>query len=210
MFRILIHAYPSNKPNSPYNPDVLSQAPKHLSHTRFNVVGCSGGGKSTFSRKLANRIKADYVELDAVYWGPNWSEPKDDDLFLKLDTALAGENWVLDGNYSRTVPIKWKRVQTVIWLDTPFLTTLMQALGRAINRAWTKQEIWEGTGNCESFRKSFFSRDSILLWTLTSYYPLRKRYIETMRLQKYEHLNFVHLRSRKEANAFLQTFPPTH
>lgn len=179
----------------------------YLSHTRFNVIGCSGCGKSTFSRNLSTRIQAKYVELDALYWGPNWSESTDEVLFENLDTSLSGEAWVLDGNYSRTIPIKWKRIQTIVWLDTPLPTNLAQAFKRAIHRAWTKQEIWPDTGNHESFRKTFFSRNSVLLWTLTSYRPLRKRYLKLLQSPKYEHLNFVHLHSRREADAFLYSFP---
>ncbi|MBD5781718.1 adenylate kinase [Pelagicoccus sp. NFK12] len=171
---------------------------------RINVIGCSGSGKSTFARKLARRIEARYVELDSVYWGPNWTEPSDEELFQNLNTELLGESWVLDGNYSRTVPVKWKRVQSVIWLDTPFLTTLAQAFRRAIERAWTKEEIWPGTGNRESFRKSFFSRDSVLLWTLTSYRPLRKRYLGIMKDPSYAHIEFVQLRGHAKANAYLE------
>ncbi len=36
---------------------------------------------------------------------------------------------------------------------------------RAASRAWRHQELWPGTGNCE-FRRSFCSRESIILWTL--------------------------------------------
>ncbi len=181
-----------------------SSAPS--SHNRFNVIGCSGSGKSTFARELAKRIEANYVELDAVYWKPNWTEPEDEELFRELDKALASEKWVLDGNYHRTIPIKWARVQTVIWLDIPFPTTLFQAFKRAIKRIWTKEEMWPGTGNRESISKTFFSRESILLWTITSYGPLRKRYLKTIQDPRYSSIHFVQLRSRAEAEIFLNQF----
>ena len=73
--------------------------------TRFNVVGCSGSGKSTFARKLAKQLGCPCVELDALFWGPNWTESTDNALFQKLDTQLTGDSWVVDGNYTRTIPI---------------------------------------------------------------------------------------------------------
>ncbi|MCG8379852.1 MAG: (d)CMP kinase, partial [Proteobacteria bacterium] len=68
---------------------------------RINVVGSSGSGKSTVAKKLAARINAPYVELDALNWKPNWTESTDDELFPDLESALAGDAWVLDGNYTR-------------------------------------------------------------------------------------------------------------
>lgn len=175
-----------------------------IQSTRFNVVGCSGSGKSTFARKLANQIDCPCIELDAVYWGPNWSEPTDDIFFQKLDTKLNTNSWVIDGNYTRTIPIKWKRVQTVIWLDLPFTRTFWQALRRASRRAYRKEELWPGTGNTESFRKTFFSHDSILLWTLTSYRTVRQRYLKLIADPQYSHIQFLHFRSHEQANEFLK------
>jgi hypothetical protein len=72
---------------------------------------------------------------------------------------------VLDGNYNRSRPVKWRDVDLVVWVDYSFARTLRQAVWRAISRASRGQELWPGTGNCESFRRAFFSRDSIILWT---------------------------------------------
>ncbi|MBK1876785.1 GNAT family acetyltransferase [Pelagicoccus mobilis] len=175
--------------------------------SRFNIVGCSGSGKSTFARKLANKLNAPYVELDALFWGPNWSESTDEIFFQNLDTKLTGDAWVIDGNYTRTIPIKWKHVQTVIWLDLPFTRTFWQALLRATRRAYNKEELWPGTGNTESFRKTFLSHDSILLWTLTSYRTVRRRYQKLLADPQYSHIQFLHFRSHKQANAYLDQLP---
>ncbi|EDY82894.1 hypothetical protein VDG1235_2517 [Verrucomicrobiia bacterium DG1235] len=175
------------------------------SHTRFNVIGSSGSGKSTFSRRLARQLDIPYVELDAIYWGPDWTEPDDQTYFQNLDTALSGDSWVLDGNYSRTTHIKWKRVQSVIWLDLSFTRALYQSLKRTIHRAWTQKELWPGTNNRESFRKSFLSRDSIILWAITSHAPLRKRYLKTINDPAHAHIDFIRLRSHQEVEAYLSS-----
>ena len=41
---------------------------------RINVVGTSGSGKSTFSQVLANKLNYPYLEMDAMFWKPNWQE----------------------------------------------------------------------------------------------------------------------------------------
>ena len=134
---------------------------------RINVIGTSGSGKSTFARKLSEGLGYPYIEMDQVFWGPNWHWPPDEVFFENLRQALGGNQWVLDGNYTRTIPIKWERVEMVVWLDYSFPLTLFQAVKRALKRSITQEELWEGTGNRESFRKSFFSKDSIILWTIT-------------------------------------------
>lgn len=176
---------------------------------RINVVGTSGSGKSTFCRQLAGQLDAPHVEMDAVYWGPNWTEPSDEVFFKKLEQQLSGDRWVLDGNYTRTIPVKWRRVQTIIWLDYSFPRTLYQTLKRAIARAYTKEELWPGTNNRESFRKSFFSRDSIVLWSITSFSKVRRSYQQIVESGSYPQIEFVRLCSPSQTKAYLEKLDPT-
>ncbi len=172
---------------------------------RINVVGTSGSGKSTVARAISEKLGYPYVEFDALYWGKNWSEPSDEILFNRLRQALDCENWVLDGNYSRSIPIKWARVTHVVWVDYSITRTLAQAISRAFVRSYRRQELWTGTGNRESFRKSFMSRDSIILWTLKTYRKNRHQYEMLMQDPKYLHVNFIRLRSRRETRQFLES-----
>ena len=170
---------------------------------RINVVGTSGSGKTMFSRKLAELLEYPYIEMDKIFWGPNWYWPSDDEFFDKLRAALKEPKWVLDGNYTRTIPIKWESADTVIWLDYSFTTTLFQALGRAFKRSITREELWEGTGNRESFKKSFLSKDSIILWTLKTHGPVKKKYESYMIDKNFSNIRFIRLKNHKEADAFL-------
>lgn len=171
---------------------------------RVNIVGTSGSGKSTFARRLALLLDVPYIEMDQLYHGPNWTEPEPEVFRERLEQALTGEQWVLDGNYhSKTYDVKWPKTQTVVWLDPSFALNLWQAVTRAIHRAWTKKELWPGTGNRETFRKSFLSRESVVLWTITSYYRLQHRYGAVQQNPPYEHLKFVRLKGRSAAEQFL-------
>jgi len=89
-------------------------------YTRLIVVGTTSSGKSTLSENLAVRLKLKYVELDALYWQPNWVGTPDDEFAAKVERATRGERWVMAGNYSRTRPITWARAEAVIWLDYSF------------------------------------------------------------------------------------------
>jgi adenylate kinase family enzyme len=171
--------------------------------SKVNIIGTSATGKSTFARKLAAMLDFPYVEMDKIFWGPNWKWPSDEEFFANLKDALEQPNWILDGNYTRTVPVKWEKVELVIWLDYSFLRTLFQAVRRATARAWTKEELWEGTGNKESFRKSFFSKESIIWWAVKNHGKVRKKYEAYLVDKKFEHIKFVRLRSHAEADSFL-------
>ena len=147
----------------------------------------------------------DHIEMDQLFWKPNWQMASDEEFFFELGNILEkNEAWILDGNYSRTIPIKWKRVESVIWLDYSFMRTFLQALKRAIYRSISKKELWVGTGNKETFRKSFFSRDSIILWTIKTHKKVRARYENLMNDDDYSTINFIRFRTPREANNFLR------
>jgi len=171
---------------------------------RINVVGTSGVGKSTLARRLATQLNVPYIEMDTLYWRPDWQGTPDDELFARLENILAAsEGWVLDGNYNRTRPVKWRNVEMIVWVDYGFWRTLRQAVGRAFSRARTKQELWPGTGNRERFRRSFFSRDSIILWTLKTWHKNRQRYLTDMHDPQFAGLTFVRLRNQADTEAFI-------
>jgi len=170
---------------------------------RINVIGTSGSGKTTFGRNLAESLSLPFLEMDAIFWGPDWTFPEDKELFSKLASALEGENWVLDGNYTRTIPIKWDNIDIIIWLDFSFPQTLYQAVTRAFTRILTREELWPGTGNREMPGK-LFSRDSIVLWTIKTFQRNRKKFTAYMESDEFKKIPFIRLKSPRQAKSFLQ------
>lgn len=168
---------------------------------RVNVIGTSGSGKSTFSKKLAAILQSDYVETDGLYFKPNWQIEPDEVFFAKLEVALSKPRWVHDGNYNRTLNIKWKNVQTVIWLDYSFPLVMWRIVKRSVHRVIAGNELW-GTGNYETLSK-LFSKDSIVLWSYQTYDLNKQRYNEMMQDEQYKHINFIRLQNRSEAQRFL-------
>lgn len=171
---------------------------------RINVIGTSGSGKSTVAKQLSNALKLPHIEMDQIIWSKSWTMLEGEPLLNKLKSKLADDKWVLDGNYSKTVPVKWRDVQMVVWLDLPFILTLYQAISRSILRIIKGKEIWKGSECYETFRKSFFSRDSPILWTITSYRQIRLSYEKIMEDDDFSHIEFVRLRSRKEIDLFIK------
>ena len=172
---------------------------------KINVVGTSGSGKSTLARQLAQTLALPHIELDKLFWRSDWQGTPDDVFLARVAEVLveAESGWVLDGNYSRTKAVKWNAVDWVVWVDYGFCRTLFQAVRRAATRAWSGTELWAGTGNRESFRRSFFSRDSIVLWTLKTYRKNRVGYLADMRDPRYQHIRFIRLRSPGQVREFI-------
>ena len=172
---------------------------------RINIIGTSGSGKSTFSKRLAEVLDYPHYEMDALFWKPDWRESTDEEFFAALRKATAGSHWILDGNYNRTIAVKWANADTVIWIDYSFSRTVVQAIKRALVRSITRKEIWQGTGNKESFQKNFLSKDSVLLWTIKTYKRNKERYEELMRDSEFQHINFVRLTTPSEARRFIES-----
>ena len=170
---------------------------------RVVIIGTSCSGKTTFARNLAQKLQVQHIELDSIHWKPNWTPtPKEE--FRSLATeAVAPELWVLDGNYSAVRDILWARATTLIWLNYPFHVVAWRAVSRTFRRVFGRQVMW--SGNRETFRKSFMSKDSILWWVLKTYRRRRQEYPHLFKEPANRHLQITVLTSPAEAERFLRS-----
>jgi len=166
---------------------------------RIIVIGSSCAGKSTFAQKLAKKLNKKYIELDQLHWLPNWQERSDPEFRHLVDTATASRSWIVDGNYSVTRDITWPKATCIIWLNMPFHVVLYSAFKRSLMRAITQEKVC--AGNTESFRHSFFSRESVILWVLKTYFPKRHSYRKLLAL--HQNISIVELNNRKAIQAYL-------
>ena len=168
---------------------------------RINVTGNTGSGKTSLARRISHRLGIPHVELDAIRHGPDWTETPDEIFRDRVSLALSGEAWVVDGNYSVVRDVVWPQAQMIVWLDYPLRTAMWRLVWRTLRRSFTREELWNG--NRESFRKSFLSRESILLWLLQTYRCKRREYPALVRRPEYAHLAMVRLRSPSETEQWL-------
>jgi adenylate kinase family enzyme len=145
---------------------------------RINIIGCSCSGKTTLASRLAKELNIEHIELDNIFWSPGWKEMERNE-FRETVNQVTNQhlNWSIDGNYSKVRDIIWNKTSHIIWLDYSFPLVFARCLRRTIRRAITKEYICNG--NQESFKISFFSKDSIILWVLKTY-KRRKREYPTM------------------------------
>ena len=108
-----------------------------------------------------------------------------------------------DGSYSVAHDLIWPRATTIVWLDYAWSVVARRLLSRTIARSFGRQVLW--AGNRESFRRSFMSRDSILLWGLKTYGSNRRRTPARLAQPESAHLRVVHLRRPSETGRWLSS-----
>lgn len=171
---------------------------------RIIIVGTSGSGKTTLAGQLAARLAIPHVELDALHWQPGWAPAERESLRTHVTDAISGDGWVVDGNYSMVRDITWARADTIIWLDFSLSVILWRVTTRTVRRLFSGVELWNG--NRERWG-SVFSRDSIILWALTSWGRNRSRYRQMMTHPDADvaHLHIIRLRSPRATHVWLSS-----
>jgi len=98
---------------------------------RILVIGCSGAGKSTLAKALADRTGLPLIHLDRCYWRPGWVAPSEAEWAAEVERLIAAPEWVMDGNYSATMPRRAEFADAIVYLDLPRWLCLLRVLRRA-------------------------------------------------------------------------------
>jgi adenylate kinase family enzyme len=168
---------------------------------RVSVVGNSGSGKTTLAAELGRRLAAPHLELDSVFHQPGWEPLPVEDFRARVAEFVAGERWVVDGNYSAVQDLVWQRADTVVWLDPPRRRVMRQLIWRTVRRAVTHAELWNG--NREEWRGIFRAdpTKSVIAWAWSRHRAVRERYSSARADPANAHLTFIRLRSEDDVAA---------
>ena len=173
---------------------------------RIHVIGSSSSGKSTLAARLAKTLDANFVELDALNWLPDWvglNETNPEELVRRFQDATQGDAWVVAGSYSTFSQRSfWEKLDTVIWLDLPMLVLLKRMLVRSWRRSRSGELLW-GT-NVENFWKHFkvWRSDSLIYWIVGYHAHRRRQRLGWMTDPRWSHIRFIRLVSQREVDAF--------
>lgn len=108
---------------------------------RIMVIGSPGSGKSTFSRKLSHITGTPLIHLDKEFWNSGWVETPRDEWVKKQKFLVAGDEWIIDGNYGGTMEIRLGKAYTVICFEfMKYIWNFHQKLGRRNNYIIEKNE----------------------------------------------------------------------
>lgn len=154
------------------------------------VIGCPGAGKSTFARKLREKLQLPLYYLDMIWHKPDRTTCSREEFDRRLQKILQEDRWIIDGNYLRTLEVRLQKADTVFFLDYPSEVCLAGAKERIGKK---REDLpWVETEFDEEFRQWIldFSRDQ-----LPVIYRLLKQYDAGKKI-------FV-FRSREEAERYL-------
>jgi adenylate kinase family enzyme len=99
---------------------------------RVMIIGCAGSGKSTLSQNLGGILNLPVIHLDKYYWKPNWVATPNDEWDRIVEEFTRKEQWIIDGNYSRTMDMRIARADLIIFLDAPRWFCMYRILKRRV------------------------------------------------------------------------------
>jgi adenylate kinase family enzyme len=168
---------------------------------RVVVFGTTGSGKSTLAGKLAQQKGLRLIELDALYWGRDWQGAPVELFRHRVECETRDGDWIVVGNYGQVRDLVWRPADTLIWLDLPLSIVMWRLFWRTLRRVVSREELW-GTGNRETWRNAFFSRQSILVWAWKTQRRNRQRFAREFQSLSDEK-RIVRLTSKRDVERFM-------
>jgi adenylate kinase family enzyme len=99
---------------------------------RVLIIGSPGAGKSVLTRRLAAATGLPVVHLDRHFFGPGWIEPAPEIWRARVAELTGAPRWIMDGNYTHTLPMRLALADTAIFLDFPMWLCLWRVVWRAL------------------------------------------------------------------------------
>jgi len=174
-------------------------------YKRIVVIGTTSSGKSTLAEQLAQKIGGDFIELDALNWGPNWTPAGDELLRARVEEATRSPSWVVAGNYSKTRPVTWARAEVIIWLDYSLWVIFWRLWRRTWKRIFWKEKLWNGNRENLWTQLKLWSDDSLFHWLFKTYWRRKCEYPQLFAQPEYVHLTVIHFKTPHETDAWLKS-----
>ncbi len=83
------------------------------------VIGCPESGKTTFAEKLNKCTGLPLFYLDAIWHKPDKTHIPREAFDERISEIFSMPEWIIDGNYSRTIEMRLKECDTVFLFDLP-------------------------------------------------------------------------------------------
>ena len=162
---------------------------------RVMIIGCGGSGKTTLARQLGEKTGLPVIHLDQIFWSPgNWQHLDREVFDDLLRQELEKTQWIMDGNFDRTLPMRLEKCDTVIYLDYNRFVCIFGWLERVIQN-WGKTRPDMGP-NCSEWLDPEFAK---WLWTFNQ--KNRKKYHDLLSQQKDKEIHIF--KNRRQLRKFL-------
>lgn len=109
------------------------------------IIGCPGSGKTTFAEKLNKCTGLPLYYLDAIWHKPDKTHISRDMFDERISEIFNTSEWIIDGNYNRTIEKRLQQCDTVFLFDLPTEVCLHGAterLGKGrYDLPWIEKEL---------------------------------------------------------------------
>jgi len=99
---------------------------------KIMIIGSAGAGKSTLARKLEEITEIEAIHMDTLFWTKDWIPVSQEELFEKVEKIVERDSWIIDGNYSKSMDIRFDSADAIIFLDIPLWLCLYRVIKRRI------------------------------------------------------------------------------
>jgi len=165
------------------------------SQKRIMIFGIPGSGKSVFALKLSRLLHLPLFQLDKYFFVSGRQERNHEE-FLHIQKELVQqEYWVIDGNATKSLEMRFSRADTVIYLRLNRLLCLWRIFKRLIRKNPHISDRAEGCSENVSLRLIKY------LWGFPKRVELS---VEELR-KKYPSGQFYEFRNDAQVNDFLRT-----
>lgn len=162
-----------------------------LNYKKIIVIGCSGAGKSTFSRKLHKATGIELFHLDAMYWNKDGTHITREELIQKQKEIFKKDSFIIDGNYKGTIELRIAEADLIFFFDLPKEVCIEGVKIRKGNRPEISFELPDDEEFLE-FIKNFNA--DVKPWILELFEKYNKKVIT--------------FHSRKEADEYMEKISP--
>ena len=157
------------------------------------IIGCPGSGKSTFARKLRDMTNLPLYYLDMLFWNADRTTVDKEVFQQRLEEILQKDQWIIDGNYNRTIELRLQHCDMVFFLDYP-TEVCMEGVRTRFGKEredipWVEKEVDE---EFMEFIQNFQENSKPKILAL---------------LEKYSDKKIITFHSRNEAEEYLRLCP---
>jgi adenylate kinase family enzyme len=100
---------------------------------KIAILGVTGSGKSTFSRKLAEKTKLPLFHMDALFWKAGWTETPEIEYLEGQQKILLNNNaWIIEGWINNALSERVRQADLILYLDYPGWIAASRYVLRAI------------------------------------------------------------------------------
>ncbi|MBR5313959.1 MAG: adenylate kinase [Clostridia bacterium] len=158
---------------------------------KIMIIGCPGSGKTTFAKKLHGKTGIPLYHLDMIWHLPDKTTVSREEFDKRLKKILEKNEWIIDGNYNRTLELRAQKCDTLFFIDLP----VDECIAGVESRIGKKRDDmpWTEEGFDPEFRK----------WILD--FPTREYEKIQLLIKKYSDKNIIIFKTRNEVDEYVES-----